>query len=146
MTRTKIAVAADHAGFAMKDCIVKYLNAEGYEVKDFGTNSTESVDYPDFAHKLGFAIDAGECEIGFVFCGSGNGVNMVANKHKSVRSALCWTAEIAQLARAHNNANVCAVPARFITTGDAEKIVHTFLNTPFEGGRHELRVNKIPIK
>lgn len=143
MTRQKIAIAADHAGFYMKELVLKQLTKEGYEVKDFGTYSDEAVDYPDFAHALGAAIDANEYNCGFVFCGSGNGVNMVANKHKSVRSALCWESEIAQLARAHNNANVCAIPARFISANETLKIVNAFLNTAFEGNRHAQRVAKI---
>ncbi|MDR1762076.1 MAG: ribose 5-phosphate isomerase B [Bacteroidales bacterium] len=145
MKRPSIAVASDHAGFYMKELIFKHLIKEGYDVKDFGTYSDEAVDYPDFAHKLGFAIDNNEYELGFVFCGSGNGVNMAANKHQHVRSALCWTEEIAQLARAHNNANVCAIPARFVSANDILKIVAAFVNTQFEGGRHEQRVAKIKI-
>lgn len=143
MTAQKIAVAADHAGFYMKELVLKQLLKEGYEVKDFGTYSDNAVDYPDFAHALSFAIDDNEYDYGFLFCGSGNGVNMTANKHKNVRSALCWETEIAQLARAHNNANVCAIPARFISSNETLKIVTAFLNTVFEEGRHAQRVAKI---
>jgi len=145
MKKPIIALAADHAGFHMKDIISHFLVKEGYEVKDFGTHSYTDVDYPDFAHQLGYAIDSHEYELGFVFCGSANGVNMTVNKHANVRSALCWTAEIAELAKAHNNANVCAIPARFISANEAIKIAKAFLNTDFEGGRHERRTNKISI-
>lgn len=145
MNKPKIAVAADHAGYHMKELIVKYLSKEGYEVKDFGTHSDEDVDYPDFAHLLGYAIDNKEYDLGFVFCGSGNGVNMTVNKHQNVRSGLCWNTEIAKLVKAHNNANVCAIPARFVTANEVIKIVKVYLETPFEGGRHERRVNKIPL-
>lgn len=145
MKKPTIAVAADHAGFHMKELILKYLSKEGYNVKDFGAHSAEDVDYPDFAHLLGYAIEKGEYDLGFVFCGSGNGVNMTVNKHQNVRSGLCWNEEIASLTKAHNNANVCAIPSRFITANDALKIVNAFVNTDFEGGRHERRVNKIPL-
>ena len=143
MERPKIAVAADHAGFYMKELVFKYLIKEGYDVKDFGAYSDDAVDYPDFAHALAFAVDNQQYDCGFLFCGSGNGVNMAANKHKHVRSALCWETEIAGLARAHNNANVCAIPARFISANETLSIVTAFLNTQFEGGRHEQRVAKI---
>lgn len=145
MEKPTIAVAADHAGFHMKELIFKYLKKEGYDVKDFGAHSDEDVDYPDFAHLLAYAIEKNEYDVGFVFCGSGNGVNMTVNKHQNVRAGLCWNEEIAQLVKAHNNANVCAVPARFVTANDALKIVKIYLNTEFEGGRHERRVNKIPL-
>lgn len=145
MENKKIAMACDHAGFEMKEYIKKLLVQNGYEPVDFGTNSNDSVDYPDFAHKVGTVISSGEFSIGLVLCGSGNGVNMTVNKHKGVRSALCWNEEIARLARAHNNANVCALPARFIAADDAWRIVKTFLNSEFEGGRHTNRVNKIDL-
>ncbi|MDR0941980.1 MAG: ribose 5-phosphate isomerase B [Bacteroidales bacterium] len=138
-----MAVAADHAGFYMKELVLQQLLKEGYEVKDFGTYSDSAVDYPDFAHALAHALEDNEYDYGFLFCGSGNGVNMTANKHKNVRSALCWEREIARLARAHNNANVCALPARFISANEILRIVDVFLNTPFEGGRHAQRVAKI---
>ena len=113
------------------------------EVQDFGCYSQESVDYPDFAHQLSKTINNGDLELGIQFCGSGNGINMSANKHQAVRSALCWEEEIAELARLHNNANVCTMPARFIPLEKALKIIDVFLNTEFEGGRHQRRVNKI---
>lgn len=145
MKRPKIAVAADHAGFHMKELVCKYLTKEGYVVKDFGAHSDEDVDYPDFAHLLAYAIEKNEYELGFVFCGTGNGVNMTVNKHQNIRSGLCWNTEIAELTKAHNNANICAIPARFVTSNEVLKIVKVYLNTEFEGGRHERRANKIPI-
>jgi len=141
----KIALAADHAGYYMKELAADFLKKEGYEVKDFGTNSSASADYPDFAHKLGDAIDNGEFKTGFVFCGSGNGINMTVNKHQKVRSGLCWNTEIARLARLHNDANVCAIPARYIPGQEILDIIKIFLETEFEGDRHTTRVNKIPI-
>lgn len=139
----KIGLAADHAGVHYKDRLKQYLENKGFEVTDFGTNGTNSVDYPDFAHQLGKAIDEGKCEKGIVICGSGNGITMTVNKHQKIRAALCWSKQIAELARQHNNANVCGLPARFIAYELAEEIVETFLTTEFEGGRHEKRVNKI---
>lgn len=139
----KIALAADHAGYELKECIKQYLTDRGFEVIDFGTNSAESVDYPDFAHKLGDAIDKEEVQRGIAICGTGNGISMALNKHQKVRCALSWNKEIAALGRQHNNANVVALPARFITEEEAKQVVQTFLDTPFEGGRHERRVNKI---
>lgn len=139
----KIALAADHAGYELKECIKHYLTDRGFEVIDFGTNSAESVDYPDFAHKLGDAIDKDEVLRGIAICGTGNGISMALNKHQKVRCALSWNKEIAALGRQHNNANVLALPARFITEEEAMQVVQTFLDTPFEGGRHERRVNKI---
>lgn len=139
----KIALAADHAGYELKECIKQYLTDRGFEVVDFGTSSAESVDYPDFAHKLGAAIDKDEVLRGIAICGTGNGISMALNKHQKVRCALSWNKEIAALGRQHNNANVVALPARFITEEEAKQVVQTFLDTPFEGGRHERRVNKI---
>ncbi len=141
----KIAIASDHAGFKMKQHIKSYLEAKGYEIHDFGANSEESSDYPDYAHPLANAIESKKFEFGISMCGSGNGINITANKHQGIRSALCWEPEIAGLARSHNNANICALPARFITTEKAENIVDTFLNTSFEGGRHQRRIDKIPL-
>jgi ribose 5-phosphate isomerase B len=138
-----VALASDHAGFELKNFLMKSLAAEGYLLHDFGTNSTASVDYPDFAHLLGSAVNKGEFVRGIVMCGSGNGVNMVVNKYQEVRSALCWNSEQAELSRRHNNANVLALPGRFIDFDDALKAARLFLNTDFEGGRHETRVNKI---
>ncbi|MDR2886155.1 MAG: RpiB/LacA/LacB family sugar-phosphate isomerase [Rikenellaceae bacterium] len=142
----KIGIACDHAGFQLKELMVGYLDSLGYDVFDFGCESEESCDYADFAHPLGQAIDNGELKRGIAICGSGNGINMTVNKHQSVRGALCWTDEIAALARAHNNANVCSLPARFIDNTLAIKIVDTFLATEFEGGRHQARIDKIPLK
>lgn len=139
----KIALAADHAGYELKESIKHYLADRGFEVIDFGTNSAESVDYPDFAHKLGDAIDKDEVLRGIAICGTGNGISMALNKHQKVRCALSWNKEIAALGRQHNNANVVALPARFISEEEAKQVVQTFLDTPFEGGRHERRVNKI---
>lgn len=141
----KIAIACDHAGFEYKENLVKYLREKGHEVKDFGTNSTESMDYPDTAHPLAFAVEAGEYEKGIVICGSGNGISMTVNKHQGIRCALCWEPEIARLARLHNNANVCGLPARFISYDVALEIVNVFLTTDFEGGRHQKRIDKIPV-
>ena len=146
MTSIKIALASDHAGYSTKEEMKRYLESLGHQVWDFGTHSEESVDYPDFAHPLAFAVEKGEYDLGFIFCGSGNGVSITANKHQGVRSALCWTAEIASLARQHNDANVCAIPARFVSVSDAKHIVKAFLDSKFEGGRHQLRVQKIPVK
>lgn len=119
---------------------------ENYEVSDFGCNSVESVDYPDYGHPLAKAVSSGEFEMGISICGSGNGMNMVVNKHPGIRSALCWNEEISRLARAHNDANICALPGRFISESEAYSIIRTFLNTEFEGGRHERRVEKISFK
>ncbi len=139
----KIGIASDHAGFQMKEFITGYLDSKGHEVYDFGTHSEESVDYPDYVHPLALSVESGEVELGFAFCGSANGVSMVLNKHQGVRAALCWIAEIATLARAHNDANVCTMPARYITNETAVLIVDAFLAASFEGGRHQTRVDKI---
>lgn len=141
-----IGLACDHAGYEMKEFVKSMLVSRGYECIDFGTNSTESVDYPDFAHPLALAVERGECYPGIAICGSGNGINMTLNKHQGIRSALCWTDELASLARAHNDANVLVMPGRFIPMEMAEKIVDAFLATPFEGGRHNRRVEKIAVK
>ncbi len=146
MEVNKIGLASDHAGFKMKEVIKQWLEEKGYEIKDFGTFSEESADYPDFAHKLAESVEQKEVELGISLCGSGNGINMTVNKHQGIRAALCWNTEISRLARAHNNANICSLPARFITENDAKEIVEIFLKTPFDGGRHENRINKIPIK
>lgn len=145
MGKQKIAITCDHAGYEMKLVVKTYLEKLGYEVLDFGADSKESVDYPDFVHPMADAIEEGSCAVGFALCGSGNGVNMAANKHEAIRSALCWNVEIAELARSHNNANICALPARFIANDLAQEIVRVFIETEFEGGRHERRINKIPI-
>lgn len=139
----KIGVACDHAGYEMKEFLVGYLAAKGWEVIDFGTHSEESVDYPDFAHQLGEAIDNGDVEWGLGLCGSGEGMAMTLNKHAKVRAGLAWLKEIAALTRQHNNANVVVLPARFISNDEAVEMLDCFLNTPFEGGRHVRRVEKI---
>ena len=141
----KIAIGNDHAGTAYKQAIVAYLQTQKIEVINVGTDSSDSVDYPDFAHPVGQVIDKGEVDFGIVICGSGNGIAMTVNKHQKVRCALCWNKEIAQLARQHNNANVLSIPARYTAIEQALEIVKTFLNTDFEGGRHQNRVNKICI-
>ena len=139
----KIAIGADHAGFSLKEKLKKYLQEKGIEVKDFGPNSEQSVDYPDYAHPVANAVEKKEVDLGLLMCGSGNGINMAANKHQGIRSALCWNSEIAKLSRQHNNANILTLPARFIEEAEAIKCVDVFLSTPFEGGRHEGRVKKI---
>jgi ribose 5-phosphate isomerase B len=141
-----VGIASDHAGFELKAIIKAHLEKEGYSVKDFGTYSTESMDYPDVAHPLANAIESGEIYPGIAICGSGNGISMTMNKHLGIRAALCWTVELSKLARLHNDANVLSLPARFISAGDALEIVNTFLNTDFEGGRHQNRVNKISYR
>jgi len=139
----KICIASDHAGFNLKKIIISLLIEMNYEVKDYGTYSEESMDYPDVAHLLGKDINNNVFKKGIIICGSGNGVNMVVNKYKNVRSALCWNKEIAKLARLHNDSNVLALPARFIKENEAIEIVKLFLKTEFEGGRHIKRVEKI---
>ncbi len=140
----KIAICSDHAGYELKNKIIDYLKSQGVvELKDFGAFSAESSDYPDFAHPMANAVSKGEYEFGISCCGTGNGINMVANRHSFVRSALCWTSEIAKLARQHNNANVLSLPARFISEGEVLELVDIFFATDFEGGRHERRIEKI---
>lgn len=145
MKKTRIALGCDHAGFEYKEFIKKNLTENGYEVVDFGTHSIDSVDYPDFVHPLADAIENREFESGILFCGSANGVAITANKHVGVRAAIAWKNELASLARQHNNANVLCIPARFVSREEALSFVSTFLSTPFEGGRHANRVNKISI-
>jgi len=142
----KIAVVSDHAGFYLKEKLVAYLIKEKYDVKDLGTSSSESVDYPDFGHPLANAVSAGEFEKGISICGTGNGINMVVNKHPGIRAALCWSEEISRLSRAHNDANILTLPGWFITESEAYLITKTFLTTAFEGGRHTRRVDKISLK
>lgn len=139
----KIAIGADHAAVEMKAAIINKLQEEGHQLVDFGTHTEESVDYPDFGHPVAEAVESKSAELGIVLCGSGNGINMTVNKHQGIRSALCWQEELATLARQHNNANVLALPARFITVEEGIKISQAFLQASFEGGRHERRVNKI---
>lgn len=138
----KLAIGSDHAGFEYKEMFKKFL-ADRHELKDFGTNSKDSADYPDFAHPVSIAVEDGEFDLGILICGSANGVAITANKHQGIRAAICWTAELATLARKHNNANILCLPARFIAFELAEQIVDTFLATEFEGGRHATRVSKI---
>ncbi len=139
----KIAIGNDHAGTQYKNTIVDYLKNEGYEVTNYGTNTNDSVDYPDFIHPVANDVENNTVDFGIIICGSGNGANMTANKYQKVRSALCWTKEITALAREHNNANVLSIPARFTSEPQALEMVKTFLNTSFEGGRHQRRVEKI---
>jgi ribose 5-phosphate isomerase B len=138
-----VAVGADHAGFEYKSQIIRVLEDKGLTVKDFGTNSPDSTDYPDFAHPVSSAVENGEASCGILVCGSANGVAVTANKHQGIRAAICWLTEIAVLARQHNNANIICVPARFVSIDSALEMVDTFLNTSFEGGRHAKRVEKI---
>lgn len=139
----KISIGNDHAGPAYKQAIVAYLTSKGYEVTNYGTDSFDSVDYPDFGHKVAADVEDGKANFGILICGSGNGIAMTANKHQGVRCALCWTKEIAELARLHNDANVISIPARFTSIEQAVAMVETFLDTAFEGGRHQNRVDKI---
>ncbi|MCL2727638.1 MAG: ribose 5-phosphate isomerase B [Bacteroidales bacterium] len=139
-----IGIAADHAGFGYKEEIAKRLVDQGYSIVDFGTYSSESMDYPDVAHPLAYGVEQGDVAMGIALCGSGNGINMTLNKHQGVRSALCWTPEIAALARQHNDANICAIPARFLPLETVFAIIDAFLHASFEGGRHQTRVEKIP--
>lgn len=138
-----VAIGCDHAGFDYKEDLISFLEGKGIAFKDFGTYSKDSVDYPDFAHPVASAVENGEAAFGILLCGSANGVAITANKHQGIRAGLCWGEEIAQLVRAHNNANIICIPARFVREGDAEKMVNTFMTTAFEGGRHGLRVDKI---
>lgn len=142
----KIGIACDHAAYELKEFLVGYLSSKGFEVKDFGTHSEESCDYPDFAHALGEAIDNGDLERGVALCGSGEGISMTLNKHQSVRAALCWIPEIAKLSRQHNNSNVLCMPARFISNDEALEMLNIWLETEFEGGRHQRRLDKMPIQ
>lgn len=142
---TKIGIASDHAGYEMKEFLVGYLDAMGYEVLDFGTDSPESVDYPDFAHPLAEAVEQGEVAFGVGLCGSGEGMAITLNKHQGIRAGLCWDPEIASLIRRHNDANIIVFPARFITNDEAVQMLDAFFAAEFEGGRHAKRVAKIPV-
>ena len=147
ITKSKrIAIASDHAGYFLKGKIIEFLKNEKYEIRDFGSSSDESVDYPDYAHPLADAVAKGDFDLGISICATGNGINMTVNKHQGIRGALCWNEEIARLARAHNDANICALAGRFITEPEALLIVKTFLQTEFEFGRHKKRIDKIPFK
>ena len=141
-----IGICSDHAGFELKQHVKKWLEAKGWPYKDFGTYSTESCDYPDFAHRLARAIEAGECYPGIAICGSGEGISITLNKHQGIRAALCWMPDIASLARRHNDANVLALPGRFITPEETDAILEAYFNATFEGGRHQRRIEKIPVK
>lgn len=140
----KISIGNDHAGTDYKNAIKAHLESNGYQVLNHGTDGIDSVDYPDFIHPVANDVESNSVDFGIIICGSGNGANMTANKHQGVRSALCWTKEIATLARQHNNANILSIPARFTAPQQAIEMVNTFLNTEFEGGRHQKRVEKIP--
>ncbi len=142
----KIAIGNDHAGTQYKFAIVNYLESQGHTVTNFGTDTEDSVDYPDTIHPVANAVENKEADLGIILCGSGNGAAMTANKHQGVRAALCWNKEMATLSKQHNNANILSIPARFTSQWQAVEMVKTFLKTPFEGGRHQNRVNKIPCK
>jgi len=141
----KIGIACDHAGYKTKLAIIEHLGKKGYRVVDFGAHTEASVDYPDFAHILAESVENEVVRFGISLCGSGNGINMTVNKHQGIRAALCWNTEISRLARYHNDANICSLPARFVSVQEALDIVDIFLNTEFEGGRHIKRVQKIPL-
>jgi len=138
-----VAIGCDHAGFDYKEDLISFLEGKGVGYKDFGTYSKDSVDYPDFAHAVALAVESNEYTFGILLCGSANGVAITANKHQHIRAAICWGEELAELARKHNNANIICIPARFVREGDAEKMVDLFMNTTFEGGRHQNRIDKI---
>ena len=142
---SKIAIASDHAGFELKEYLKPILKAKGYELEDFGTHTSESCDYPDFAHPAARAVESGNCNFGLGICGSGNGMQITLNKHQNIRAALCWLPEIASLAVRHNNANFLVLPARFISKDEAVEILDAYLEATFEGGRHRTRVDKIPV-
>ena len=141
-----IGLASDHAGYELKEYVKQWLEAKGWEYKDFGTYSEASCDYPDFAHPLAEAVESGECYPGIGICGSGEGVSMTLNKHQGIRAGLCWTPEIAHMTRLHNDANVLVMPGRFIDKETAVAIMEEFFNTEVEGGRHQARIDKIPVK
>ncbi|MDE6393453.1 MAG: ribose 5-phosphate isomerase B [Muribaculaceae bacterium] len=141
----KVAFACDHAGYELKEFLIGLMRERGYEIVDFGTHSTESCDYPDYAHPAAAAVESGECAFGVAMCGSGNGISMTLNKHQGIRAALCWLPEIAALAKQHNNANILVIPARFVSRDEAVEILNAYLDATYEGGRHERRVGKIPV-
>jgi ribose 5-phosphate isomerase B len=147
MENLKIALASDHAGFERKQVIIRYLHEKKISFDDLGCYTNESCDYPDFGHKIACAISLEHYQLGITFCGSGQGISITANKYPKIRSAICWNTDIARLARKHNNANICAIPGRFVSDSEAVEIADVFLNTSFEGGRHQHRIEKIvPIK
>jgi len=142
----KIAIGNDHAGYEIKMHVLDWLREQGYEIKNYGTDSPDSVDYPDFAHPVAAAVEKGEFDQGVLICGSGQGVSMTANKHKGIRAVICWIPEIAELARSHNNANILCLPGRFMDKQTTIKILENYFSTDFEGGRHQTRINKVPVK
>ena len=141
-----IGLASDHAGFPLKQFVRQYLEENNIDYRDYGTFTEESCDYADYAHPLAYSIEAGECNLGIAICGSGEGISMTLNKHQGIRAALCWMPQIAHLARQHNDANVLVMPGRFVTNEEADAIMDEYLQTPFEGGRHENRIRNIPIE
>lgn len=141
----KVAFVSDHAGYDLKNTLMDYMKSKGYEPVDFGTYSANSCDYPDFAHPAANAVEKGECKFGIAMCGTGNGIAITLNKHQGIRAALSWIPEIAALGKRHNNANILVLPARFITVDEAKKIVDAYLDADFEGGRHQRRIDKIPV-
>ena len=141
----RLAIVSDHAGYSLKEYLKPFLEEKGYEIIDFGTKSEASCDYPDYAHPAADAVENGKCDLGIAMCGTGNGMQMALNKHQGIRAGLCWLPEIAELIRKHNDANFLVLPARFITKEEGRKIVETYLSTLFEGGRHALRIKKIPL-
>ncbi|MFY0253278.1 ribose 5-phosphate isomerase B [Chitinophaga sp. 30R24] len=138
-----VAIGSDHAGFEYKEAVISYLESKGVAVKDYGTYAKDSVDYPDYAHPVSTAVETGQAAFGILICGSANGVAITANKHQGIRAAICWGEELSRLARSHNNANVLCIPARFVDMPMANQMVEVFINTPFEGGRHQDRVRKM---
>lgn len=146
MESNKIALACDHGGFQRKQAIIRFFEEQGIQYDDLGCYSEEPCDYPDYGHAIAMAVSEGRYQVGITFCGSGQGINMTANKHPQIRSALCWNVASSRLAKEHNNANICAIPGRFVTDEEAVEIVKVFLQTKFEGGRHQRRIDKIPIK
>jgi len=142
----KISIGCDHAGPLYKKEIIRLLSSKGHHISNYGTNTEESVDYPDFIHPVAEDVSAQNSDLGIIICGSGNGAAMTANKHKNIRAALCWTKELVSLARQHNNANILSIPARFVSISQALKMVDTFISTDFEGGRHQARIDKIPCQ
>lgn len=142
-TSLPIAIGCDHAGFDYKKRIVPWLNQQGWQVHDFGTYSADSVDYPDYAHPAASSVEKGEAAFGILICGTGNGVCMTANKHQGIRAGLCWATDVARLIRQHNNANIICIPARFVALAAAQDMITAFMETAFEGGRHQNRINKM---
>jgi ribose 5-phosphate isomerase B len=146
MNNVVVALASDHAGFARKQAIIRYFSENGIQFHDLGCYTDESCDYPDFAHAIAEAVSNGDYQFGITFCGTGQGISITANKHQNIRSAICWNPEIAQLAKEHNNANICAIPGRFVSDEEAVEIVKAYMNATFEGGRHQRRLDKMPVK